>query len=78
MRIPTDYCDRNLNTRLKSCPNCAEVVVCVRPAINHWMHFALTLFTSGIWAVVWLIVFLIDRRKPFMCSDCKSLIPTWN
>lgn len=52
------------------CETCGRVkVVCKTP--NHILHLFLTIFTGGLWLIIWFI--LIDISKQYRCDKCGSV-----
>ncbi|WP_067464013.1 hypothetical protein [Nocardia amamiensis] len=40
--------------------NTSGGVVYVRPGVNHGLHLVLTLLTCGMWAPIWIILWVVD------------------
>ncbi|MEV5836779.1 hypothetical protein [Nocardia sp. NPDC052112] len=38
-------------------------VVYVRPGVNHGLHLVLTLLTCGLWAPIWIILWVFDAMN---------------
>lgn len=68
-RTPIQLSDKPLEVRLIGCAHCHKPTLHVRPAVKHWLHFWLTLFT-GIWLVVWVVITLMRSFAAFNCSEC--------
>ena len=53
-------------------PHSTTTQVNTQPSINHVLHFTLTIFTLGLWAMVWWWLILKSRgehRNPFAGFD---------
>lgn len=50
------------------CQGCEQQVLIRRKGINHLLHLLLSVFTAGIWLVVWILTGLL--RQPWLCSSC--------
>lgn len=56
------YCPEHHNTKF------------VRPGTNHILHFFITIFTFGLWAIVWFM--LSVKIGGWRCEQCGSK-PIW-
>jgi hypothetical protein len=56
------------------CDHCQSRVVVRRPSANHVLHLLLTLFTLGLWAIVWIGVSV--RFGGWMCTECGGKATT--
>ena len=52
------------------CLQCERQVLIRRKGINHILHLLLTIFTAGIWLIIWILTALI--RQPWRCGVCGS------
>jgi hypothetical protein len=43
-----------------------------KPKINHVLHLVLTLVTLGFWAIVWLILGIVNSGKSHRCAQCGT------
>lgn len=41
-------------------------------AVNHILHFLITIFTCGLWVVPWVIMSLGNNFDPWICTVCGS------
>lgn len=57
--------------RGKFCHLCLRQTLHTAPGINHILHLFLTIFTGGLWAIVWSMQTLIPSR--FCCSQCGAV-----
>lgn len=59
-------------TQYKSgqCKNCEQPRKVERPGINHILHLLLSMFSFGLWIIVWLGVSI--RLGGWRCSECGS------
>jgi hypothetical protein len=53
------------------CKTCDKQALVRRQKANHILHFLITFFTCGAWALVWIIV--AGKRRDFLCSTCGSV-----
>ncbi len=49
------------------CNYCNKNVMAVKTTPNHILHFILTLFTGGAWAIVWIILYF---KEGYRCTEC--------
>jgi hypothetical protein len=54
----------------KYCKSCCCRSLAERPDTNHILHFLITMFTCGLWVVVWFILAMQGGR--FRCSKCGT------
>ena len=54
------------------CPQCRRVVLGRRDKPNHILHFLITFFTCGLWAIVWIYLGIFAESKPFRCPTCGT------
>jgi hypothetical protein len=52
------------------CPTCNQQRLFVAPTPSHVLHFFLTLFTLGLWLIVWLLIG--GKTGPYRCSVCGT------
>mgnify|MGYP000993630867 CR=1 FL=1 len=54
------------------CMSCSQFVFVrgEKKAVNHILHLILSIFTSGLWLFVWLLVVLSAGAKPHLCPTC--------
>lgn len=54
------------------CKNCGENVIGERQVkdTNHILHFLITLFTFGIWVIVWILVAFNFQIGGYKCTKC--------
>lgn len=52
----------------KHCKTCEKKVLAKKNGPNHILHLILSIFTAGIWLVIWLAVSLL--QEPWRCSQC--------
>jgi len=50
-----------------TCKDCGDVKV-EQTTPNHLLHLILSLFTVGLWAIIWLLAIL--RPRSWRCSQC--------
>jgi hypothetical protein len=43
--------------------NTSGGIVYVRPGVNHGLHLVLTLLTCGMWAPIWIILWVVDATS---------------
>jgi hypothetical protein len=51
------------------CPTCQQSRVFRKPRL-HWAHETATIFTFGLWGIVWAAAALRRWREPWRCSFC--------
>ena len=52
------------------CQTCGKSTVHLIERPNHVLHLLLTVFTFGVWIIVWLLVGLSERRAT--CTVCGT------
>ena len=52
------------------CSHCQDRRLAVGRAPNHLLHFFLSLFTFGLWLVVWIVVSVTVEN--YRCTKCGS------
>lgn len=52
------------------CPTCAQQRLIRQQRPTHVLHLLLTIFTFGLWGIVWLI--LASRESPARCTFCGT------
>ncbi len=56
------------------CVVCKEQRLFTKPGITHTLHFVITFFTAGSWAIIWLLLTLDRSRKiGYRCTTCGAL-----
>lgn len=51
------------------CNHCNSQVLAVGKTPNHILHLILTFFTSGVWAIVWIFLVIINLGG-YRCTRC--------
>lgn len=51
------------------CLHCQAQRLYRREEPNHILHAIITLFTCGLWAVVWIVASVVTHR-PWLCTVC--------
>lgn len=54
------------------CPRCNDQVLARRVAPTHIVHAVVTMFTFGLWALVWIDLSMRAKHKPWLCTRCGS------
>ena len=54
------------------CPVCRRPRRVTRRAVNHLLHFVLSLLTAGFWLVLWFLA--VYASAPWVCSSCGSTV----
>jgi DNA-directed RNA polymerase subunit RPC12/RpoP len=54
------------------CSYCKKNVLIRAQTPNHVLHLILSIITSGLWLIIWII--LCIRRKEWHCSQCGKKI----
>lgn len=49
------------------CTNCKKEVATKTQSVNHILHLLLSLFTAGLWLIVWILLSMTKRE---VCIDC--------
>jgi len=57
------------NIVMKQCKNCRKMTQHTQPSTSHLLHFFLSIFTMGIWLLVWLIMAL-NNGTAAQCTEC--------
>ena len=52
------------------CPNCDQVQPHNTTKVNHILHLLLTIFTAGLWLIVWLGVSVTFGKRKATCAGC--------
>jgi len=55
------------------CPVCEKRVYAVGKAPNHVLHFLLTIFTFGLWLVVWVLL-AAGTIGNYRCTKCGAKV----
>jgi hypothetical protein len=53
------------------CRKCDAVIPHTRATTNHVVHLLLSVFTAGIWLIVWILVALSESKQA-TCSKCGN------
>lgn len=57
------------------CPTCGPASRHEKEGTTHEMQFLMTFFTLGLWAPVWIVCTVMERRRPFRCvTDSQTRI----
>ncbi len=56
----------------RGCPHCRVLVLAVKSTPNHAVHAVVSLFTCGLWLVVWAILGIISASSSYRCSHCGT------
>lgn len=51
------------------CRSCKQNVLITRPGVHHLLHLFLTIFTAGLWSVIWLLA-ILTHIGGWRCSRC--------
>jgi hypothetical protein len=51
------------------CPHCQKQVLAIGTTPNHLLHFFLSLFTAGLWIIVWILV-AVGKIGGYRCTQC--------
>ena len=59
----------------KFCKTCNKQVLARRKGVNHILHLILSLFTFGIWVIIWILVVVknIVVIGEWRCSTCGKI-----
>ena len=59
----------------KFCKTCNKQVLARRKGVNHILHLILSLFTFGIWVIIWILVVVknIVVVGEWRCSTCGKI-----
>lgn len=49
------------------CNHCKKNIMATKTTPNHILHLILTIFTAGMWGVVWMILYF---KESFRCTEC--------
>jgi len=52
------------------CASCNKQVLVRREITNHVLYAILTIFSCGLWGIVWVISSIADSGKPWLCTFC--------
>lgn len=71
--FPEVWLNRRLEVSVRTCPACGELAIFLRPATNNWLHFWLSVISSGLWLVGWLVIVIHHASIPWYCAGCGDL-----
>ena len=54
------------------CPSCRQMRMFIRERPNHILHLLLTVFTLGIWLLIWPVVSAAKASQRPCCSVCGT------
>ncbi len=54
----------------KYCQDCKQNVLAEKTKTNHILHLLLTIFTGGIWVIIWILATVASKVKAWKCSHC--------
>ncbi len=57
------------NQTMKYCKACKSKTMHVQPSTSHILHLLLSIITSGIWIVIWIIIAMNNSSKA-QCTQC--------
>lgn len=60
------------NQTSKFCLYCQKMVLAQRKTPNHILHLLLSIFTSGLWLIVWIL--LIITKGSWRCCHCGNKV----
>ncbi|GAA4527119.1 hypothetical protein GCM10023174_14180 [Chelativorans composti] len=55
------------------CPQCQKRVLAQGVKPNHLLHLLLTIFTGGLWGIVWLIITVMSAGN-YRCTQCGTRV----
>ena len=55
------------------CPTCNQRRMYAKPGINHVVHALVSVFTCGLWLLVWIIVIIANSSKSYRCQSCGGV-----
>lgn len=58
------------DVRMGYCLDCGCRGRLERKGINHILHLLLTVFTAGLWGIIWILSAVV--RQPWYCANCGS------
>lgn len=56
------------------CPHCQRQVLARREDVPHTFWLIASLFSCGLFAIVWMILILMNNSKPFLCPNCGTQV----
>lgn len=56
------------------CDYCKRPVLGRRDGVNHVLHAIISIFSCGLWLIVWLIFVLADSRNEYACPTCGGRV----
>ena len=54
------------------CHTCGRETSHTKPTTSHVLHFFVSLFTAGIWIIVWILAAFSNSSQKGQCMICKS------
>ncbi|MET3899669.1 hypothetical protein ABIB57_003631 [Devosia sp. UYZn731] len=55
------------------CPEDDRMVLAEKPATNHLIHLVLTIFTGGLWGIIWILIAMNNAANKYRCPSCGSV-----
>ncbi len=56
------------------CNNCREKTLHIKKTPNHILHLLLSIFTAGLWLIVWFLIVVSSAGASWRCSKCGTSI----
>lgn len=56
------------------CAYCQRHVLGRREGVNHVLHAIISIFSCGLWLVVWGILMLTDGSNEYACPTCGGRV----
>jgi hypothetical protein len=61
-----------MKTASANCPVCNKTVRAFKNEANHLIHGLTTVFTCGLWVIVWIIAAINAGKAPWRCQICGT------
>jgi len=63
------------NIVMKQCKNCKKMTQHTQPSTSHILHLLLSIITSGVWVVIWLLVGMSNSSSAqrTVCGRTKGI-----
>jgi hypothetical protein len=56
------------------CAYCQRPVLGRREGVNHVLHAIISIFSCGLWLIVWLVLVLSDPSNEYACPNCGGRV----
>ena len=57
------------NVVMKQCKSCKKMTQHTQPSTSHLLHLVLSIFTVGVWIIMWIII-AASNSSAAQCTEC--------